>query len=515
MSSSSESENTSSLDAAISEVRFKNVEEYEISEGSSNIRILWDNEENEYIYSVLEPELSPFEMEELDRITKEMEQVIPNSRNFPKEYSTNDTFAIIDSFMKSRNIVLDEEIKKKFQYFFQRDYNGFGKIDPMFKDNFVEDISCDGPQRHIFVYHRKYGSLKSSVLFKKEAELNSYIIRLAQICGKEVSVNNPILDGVTPEGHRIQGTYGHEISPNGSTFTVRLYREKPFTPVELIAYGTASPEIVAYLWYMIENLSSALIAGPPAVGKTSALNSILMLVPQNTKVFSIEETREINIMHKNWVATTTREGNFDRSYGTTSPESKIDLFDLVKMGMRQRPTYIVVGEVRGREAYSLFQAMSTGHTTYSTIHADSIETMVHRLESEPLNIPRVLISYLNIAIFLKFIRSGNKTVRKITEIDEISGIDGETIELLYNKVFSYDSSDDSQKYMGFSNLYKKVRSVRNLSEKDFLDEFNFRVRLLSELAKNEVMDYKNISKIVENYYRDPESALRMAKGDLD
>lgn len=511
MSVSPESQNTSPPDLMISEARFKIIEEYELPGKLASVRILWDNEENEYIYSVSEPELSDPELKEMEHLTREMEQVIPNSKDFPDEYSPNDIFQIIDAFIESRGIKLDNDLRRKFEYFFQRDYTGFGKIDTMFRDHFIEDISCDGPGRYIFVYHRKYGSLKSNMAFRRESEINSYVIRLAQLCGREVSVNSPILDGVTPEGHRIQGTYGHEISPNGSAFTVRLFRERPFTPIELIAYGTASPEMVTYLWYMIENLNSALIAGPPAVGKTSALNSILMLVPQNTKVFSIEETREINIMHSNWVATATREGGFERNLASAGQESRIDLFDLVKMGMRQRPTYIVVGEVRGREAYSLFQAMSTGHTTFSTIHADSIESMIHRLESEPLNIPRVLISYLNTAIFIKFIRGGNRTVRKITEIDEISGIDGETDELLYNRVFSYNSTDNTQNFLGFSNLYKKVRFIRNLSEQDFREEFRFRENLLSEMADNGITDYESISRIVETYYRDPESALKIVR----
>jgi flagellar protein FlaI len=236
-----------------------------------------------------------------------------------------------------------------------------------------------------------------------------------------------------------------------------------------------------------------------------------MLVPPPSKIFSIEETREINILHQNWVATSTREGEFDAD-DPRSQISRIDMFELVKMAMRQRPTYIVVGEVRGREASSLFQAMSTGHTTYSTIHADSMEATVNRLESSPLNIPRIMITYLNTVIFNKFVRSGDSVSRRITEVDEMSGFNSETGEVIYNKVFTYDSFRGKHSFMGYSNLYKKAQFTRGFTSSQFKAEFEERKKLLEEMVRSDITNYVDISKIINTYYREPDKALIAASG---
>lgn len=488
------------------------IDRYDIIGTLGSVEILWNRETFETIYSVSEPKLDDYEKLILETLPREMQMVIPNKPGYLEDFYEVDIGKIVDDYVKAYEVKLSEESKEKIKYYLKRDFEGLGLIEVIVRDPYVEDISCDGHNIPIFVYHRKYGSIKTNIAFKASDVLNSYVIKLAQVCGKEVSVAEPILDGSTPQGHRVQAIYGSEISTRGSTFTFRLFRERPFTPVELIKFGTASSEIVTYLWYMIENLNSALIAGVPAVGKTSSLNAMLMLVPPSTKIFSIEETREINIMHQNWVASSTRESDFDIDEGTNAA-LKIDMFELVKMAMRQRPTYIVVGEVRGREASSLFQAMATGHTTYSTIHADSMEATVNRLESAPLNIPRIMITYLNTVIFNKFIRSGDSVVRRITEIDEMSGFDNETGEVIYNKVFTYDAFRGKHSFTGFSNLYKKVQTLKGYNSSQFKEEFDFRKKLLDELVRSDITDYVQITRIINTYYRDKDRAMLMASGE--
>ncbi|MCL4314597.1 MAG: type II/IV secretion system ATPase subunit [Candidatus Thermoplasmatota archaeon] len=487
------------------------VDRYDVIKGFGSVEILWNRNTLENIYSVVEPKLDEYERKLINILPKEMEMVIPNLRNFSTEYVKLDVGKLLDIYCKNYEVNLGEESREKIKYYLNRDFSGLGAIEVIVRDPYVEDISCDGYNVPIFVYHRKYGSIKTNVSFKTKDQLNSYVIKLAQICGKEISVSEPILDGATPNGHRVQAIYGEEISTRGSTFTFRLFREKPFTPVELIKFGTASAEMVTYFWYMIEYYASALIAGVPAVGKTSTMNAILMLVPPNAKIFSIEETREINILHNNWVATSTREAEFE-SNKSENGGMRIDMFELVKMAMRQRPTYIVVGEVRGREASSLFQAMSTGHTTYSTIHADSMEATVNRLESAPLNIPRIMITYLNTVIFNKFVRTGDSVNRRITEVDEMSGYNTETNEVVYNKVFSYDSFRGKHSFMGYSNLYKKVQYIRGIGASQFKKEFDERRKLLEEMVKSDITNYADIHTIITTYYRDPEKALTAASG---
>lgn len=477
------------------------LEEYEVVSGISSIRILLKRDELETIYFVKEPEIAGMEEMLIEESISEIEHMIPLLSSEKAVDSYYVLSEIMDEYLKSRHPENGEEFNSKIKYVVQKRHVGFGKLHSMVLDTMVEDISCNGPGKPVYVYHKKYGSLKTNVVYENEAQLSSALVKLAQLCGKEISVSSPILDGITTAGHRIQGMYGNEISPKGSALTIRLFREKPFTPIDLVRSGAASAEMITYFWYMVEYLNSALIVGPPAVGKTSTLNSILMLVPPNTKVISIEETREINILHPNWVAAATRDTS-NTSAKITSNDSRIDMFELVKMAMRQRPTYLAVGEVRGNEAYTLFQAMSTGHTTYSTMHAESMGTMMNRLESEPLNIPRILVSYLKTVIIGHFIRKGQETIRRITEVNEISGVDSSTNEVVYNKVFTYDSLTDRHNFSGYSLTLRKIATLRNISETELMAEFNKRKELVENLSARDDLNYEQISAIINMYYND-------------
>ncbi|MGP6220774.1 type II/IV secretion system ATPase subunit [Caldiplasma sukawensis] len=489
--------------------KYEVLDEYDVIPNEVTVSISWNQESMETLYVLNEPELTDQEKLTLDIIKKSMEQIIKSMKKFPSDFVNVKIGSVIESYLRNRGYKLPRQSVDKIKYYIKRDYEGYGPLDAVIRDPMVEDISCNGVGIPVFIEHKTHGSLKSNIVFQSDYELDSYVIRLAQICGKEVSMNEPILDGTFPEGHRIQLTYGKEISSKGSSFTIRLFRETPFTPIELIKYGAASSEVVTYLWFAVENLKSGIIAGVPGVGKTSTINAMLMFIPGNTKVFTIEETREINIMHENWVATSTRES----IYSTSNADIKnppIGMFELVKMAMRQRPTYIVLGEIRGRESYSLFQAISTGHTAYSTIHADSMETLINRLESNPLNIPRVLISALNFVIFNKFIRMGRRNMRKITEIDEIMGIDPENGEILYNKVFHFDYNENEQIYSGYSKILNDIKNQKQMTDEDFEKEFERRKALIEGMVNSDIRDYINISRIINVYYKDPETALKMA-----
>jgi flagellar protein FlaI len=491
--------------------RYEILDEYNIIPQTVSVEISWNPNNMETIYIANEPVLSKDEEDLLKRISANMEQIAKSSKFLPDDLSKLTIEGIIESYLRGRKYKLNKRTIDKIKYYIKRNYEGFGPLEPIIRDPMVEDVSCNGVGVPIFVEHKIHGSLRTNVVFDTEKELDSYVVRLAQMCGKEVSMNEPIIDGTFPQGHRIQLTYGSEISTKGSAFTFRLFRETPFTPVELIKYGAATSELATYLWFAVENLKSAMVAGVPGVGKTSTINAMMMFIPSNTKVFSIEETREINILHQNWVATSTRESIYSSS-NIDSKNPPIGMFELVKMAMRQRPTYIILGEIRGRESYSLFQAISTGHTAYSTIHADSMDTLVNRLESNPLNIPRVLISALNIVIFNKFVRVGSRNTRKLIEIDEIVGIDQISKEILYNKVFSYDFVEDRQVFSGFSKTLNEIRDAKQLTQAEFDQEFDRRKALLEGMVKNNIIDYTNITRIINIYYKDPETAMRMASG---
>lgn len=468
---------------------YERLDSYRLNDDSVLIDVIRSRTDPEIIYRVTEPDILPREKEEFAALRTEINDLLPDILGA----SVNIGFkidSILGSYLLERRPWIKGETFTKLHYYLMRDFKGYGIIDALVRDHKVEDISCDGPETPIFIFHKDYGSIKTNLSFRDAESLDSYIIRLAQISGKSVSVNSPILDSITRDGHRVQAVYGNEISSRGPVFTLRLFRERPFTPVDLIRSGTADSNLMTYLWFMIESYNSALIVGAPGAGKTSTLNALLLFAPENTKVFSIEETRELNIPHENWVAAETRE---KISIEAQSGVQKLGLFDLVTIAMRQRPTYIVVGEVRGRETYALFQAMATGHTTYSTIHADSMESLLNRLENEPMNIPRVLVSYLNIVIFINYVRSEGKLVRRITEIDEIAGIDGKRDEIMYNRAFWYVPETDSFAYNGTSRLYKRIMEQRNLSQEDLQEEIDRRTELLEKMLTSDVSDIATVS----------------------
>lgn len=455
---------------------FRIIERYPV-DGKTSILILENKDDLELYYYVQEPELSKEQWKLYDDLKRKVETFLPEIMLENRSAFQLDREGVLrycrESIGKS-----DPDLEEKLLYYIKRDYFGYGIIEPVVNDTLIEDISCVGPGIPLFVYHSRYDVLKTNLIFRTSDSLSSYLVRLAQKCNRSISVRNPILDGTTAEGHRIEGTYGREVTSLGSSFTIRLFRKKVFGPSDILKSGMADSNILAYLWLAVENLESAMIAGPPGSGKTSFLNAMMSFAPSNTKILTIEETRELNIQHPNWVSTATREVPSEMmGYGTQN----LTLFDLVKSAMRQRPTYIVVGEVRGEETYSLFQAMSTGHTTYSTIHADSIESLVNRLESEPMNIPRILISGLRIVIFLTYYRSGNKIRRRISEIDEISGVDSRTGDIMYNSVFRFNPINESWLMAGESLFLDRLTERMNETPQGIRALFEKRKKNLMEL----------------------------------
>jgi flagellar protein FlaI len=319
-------------------------------------------------------------------------------------------------------------------YYLKRDLSGFGPLEALMHDPALEDISCNGANLPVFVFHRSYGSLPTNILFA-EAELNQFVLKLAQKANKQISLSNPVVDATLPGGSRIQVTYSNIVSLRGSSFTIRKFRADPMTPLDLIQFGTYNAEILAFLWLVIEHRRSLIIAGGTASGKTSTMNAVSLFIPQNAKIVSLEDTHEIQLPHSNWLATLTREVN------TPGMQGNIDLFSLLKSSMRQRPEYIIVGEVRGKEAQTLFQAMNTGHATLSTIHAGSSREAINRLTHEPISVPPAMFTALDLVITQSMFTYSNNRIRRCLAIHEIS-VDGDsTINL--RKLYEYDTRSDT------------------------------------------------------------------------
>lgn len=487
---------------------------YPVVDPFSYVRVTYNAATSDYIMSVIEPVLTEDEDALLKKIKATFEMIL--DYEWAKlDHMNKKTYLerSVDSYIKSRGIRLEPISEDKVKYFITRDFVGYGPIDAMISDTHVEDVSCDGVGIPLFLFHSKFESIKTNVVFEDEDDLNSFVISLGQRCGKQLSVSNPILDGTTPEGHRVQATYAREVTTRGASFTIRRFKEKPFTPVELIKYGTASPEIVAYLWLGVEHGESAIIAGGTASGKTATLNAMSLFIPPGAKIVTMEDTREINLPHENWIPATTRSGSGERG-----PDGKaageIDMYDLVRAALRQRPNYIIVGEVRGKETYTMFQAMATGHTTFSTMHADSVKGMVNRLENPPINCPRILLTALRNVIIQTHARVGMDMVRRIKQLIEIVGFEPETNELISNTVYEWDQATDKFIFKGHSFLFDKIMEMKNLTHEELLEEFERRVDIVKYMVSKDMSDHVDIWNIIKSYYKDPKGVAEMARKEM-
>lgn len=482
---------------------------YPIRAPFSYARIYYDRNDMEQVYEVLEPPLTVREKAMLELIKDTLQRTmsyewgaIASSGGDKASYIKG----VIKSYIETRNVHLDDISYRKIEYYIVRDFVEYERIQALMEDELVEDVSCDGHNVYLYVYHKDFESVRTTVIFAEESDLDNFIVNLAQRCSKQISVSSPILDGTAVEGHRVQATYSDEVTTRGGTFTMRRYKPKPFTPIEVIKQGTANVEMIAYLWLAVQQGQSIMVCGGTASGKTATLNAIALFIPPGAKIITMEDTREINLPHENWIPGVTRTGAGDRG-----PDGKqageIDMFDLVKAALRQRPEYIIVGEVRGPETYTMFQAMATGHTTYSSMHADSVKSMVSRLENPPINTPRILLTALNLVIIQLHVRVKHLEVRRITKLVEIIGFDPETNELLTNTVYEWDQVSDSHIYKGHSFLRDKIMTVKNLTHEEMDLEFTSRTDIVQYMFDKGIDDYLAISVIVVEYYNDPEALL--------
>ena len=408
---------------------------------------------------------------------------------------------------------LDEESKDTIYYHIFRDFLGFSRIDILMHDDGIEDISCDGPNPPIFIHHRKYEAIETNIYFDEEEELNSFVVRLCQVSGKQISIFSPIVDGKLPDGSRLQATLSRTVT-RGSTFTIRKFKENPLTPIDLLKFQSLSVEMAAYFWMVIENGASILFCGGTASGKTTALNALLLFVPSSHKIVSIEDTREVNIPHKNWIAGTTRKGFSTAEDNKTGKD--IDMFDLIRAALRQRPRVIIVGEVRGKEAYSLFQAMATGHTAYATVHASTIHTLIQRLENPPVSLPRALLTSLDVIVFQNAVPIGGKMVRRMTSVTEIIKLDSDTNQLIFMAPFTWVSkTDDRFESSKTSKILNKIKQQNDWNDEQLEEELENRMIVLQWMMKKNVSSYQDFGRVIADYQKFPDEVLKTALKEMN
>jgi flagellar protein FlaI len=331
-------------------------------------------------------------------------------------------------------------------------------------------------------------------------------MKLAQNCEKQISIGDPLINSTLPDGSRLNASLGKEVTFRGSTFTIRKFREHAFTPTDLIKNGTYTSDILAYLWLAVENSKSIIFAGATASGKTSTLNAISLFIPSMAKIISIEDTHELVLHHLNWIGSVTRE-----SFSKNTSAREIDMYELLRQALRQRPEYIIVGEIRGKEAMTLFQAMNTGHTTYSTMHADSINTVISRLEGDPINVPRVMIQALDILCIQMLIqvegKMEGKRVRRLDSMIEFTGIDPQTQDLRFNEIYSLDMKSDTFRKSGKSYVLESIMTRLSWDEEKLKSELENRRILLEYMLKKD-MDEFEIVALIQSYYVDPQNTMK-------
>jgi flagellar protein FlaI len=471
------------------------VESYPLNPPFSYASIFQDESEGSYLYVVDELPMSREEREQYKRLKNILEYELKPPR-------VDETLA--DSFHRQMPAIIEEHREaleganqvglRKIKYYLEKDLIGYGKIDGLIGDQLIEDISCLGINKPVYVYHRKYANARTNIIFTDEEELDDFITRIVHRQGKHVSIAHPIVDLTLPGKHRLAVSFGKETTPAGTSFTIRKFREDPLTIVDLIINETIDESIGAYLWLLMENKMSVMIVGPTGAGKTTALNAIACLVRPDFKMISVEEVQEINLPQENWVSTIARTG-----FGGDS-EGEVTLYDLIKSAVRHRPAIILVGEIRGEEAYVLFQALATGHGGICTMHADDVETVIKRLTQPPMNIPQNILSLMNCVIVVKQVKgsalnphgqkiSGRKFVT-VSEIDK-NGVPHE--------VFAWNMSTDTfRQNLQNSYLLEKIAKSLDAPLSVVQQEFQKRKQILLNMVEKNMRDFISVHKALNS-----------------
>jgi flagellar protein FlaI len=401
---------------------------------------------------------------------------------------------------------LTEHQVEKILYMLKRNFIGYARIDPIKHDINVEDISCDGYNSRVFVYHTDHEQIISNVEHGED-ELDDFVVKLAQRSGKGISKRQPQVDATLPDGSRAQLTLGREVSDHGTNYTIRQFKDVPFTPIDLINWNTFNLDEMAFLWLCIENNKSLIFAGGTASGKTTSLNAVSLFIPSNAKIVSIEDTREVELPQRNWVASVTRP-----SFGQDDA-GDVDEFDLLEAALRQRPDYIVMGEVRGEEGRTLFQVMSTGHTTYTTFHADSVGEVIKRFTTDPINVSKTLFTALDLVSVQTQTRVGGHKVRRNKTMTEINEYSPENDEINVRDVYEWRAETDDFIQMGSSSTLEEIKFDRGWTQERLDEELFKRKIVLAYLIDRGLNTYTEVAATVQAFINDPDTILSILATD--
>ncbi len=496
---------------------FANIDfKYPLLEPFVYANIKWTSSKKSLVYNIIEPELTPQEKKIFETVKKDLLEIIDVELSSIKE--KNEIFSYLKEKMKKiledEDIILKPSTYLKISYFIYRNFVGLNEIEPLMHDPYIEDIGCDGLNSHIFIVHRRFGSIETNIVYENIDYLADFVIKLAERCGRYISYAKPLLDGSLPDGSRIQATLAKDVTTKGPTFSIRKFRIEPFSPIDIINLNTASSELMAYLWFLTESRASMLICGGVSTGKTTFLNAITMFIPPEDKIVSIEDTRELNLPHENWIPAVSRMG-----FGVPEVSGKrygeVSLFDLLKESFRQNPDYVIVGEVRGKEAYVMFQGMASGHPSIGTIHAGSIDDVIKRLETPPIELSPSLIETLDLVVVMTHAKEKGKSARRVKEIVEVESIDPHTGNAHIVKTFGWVPSNDTfEKNLSESHLLRRISFEKGISYPDIIKDIENRKDVLDWMKRYDVIEFTETCKLINLYYKDRQTLMEWVKTDL-
>lgn len=396
------------------------------------------------------------------------------------------------------NEYLDNLARKLFQ-----DFVGYGEIDPLIRDDNLEEIMVIGIDKPVFVYHREYGMMKTNILFKDAGEVMNLIDSIARQINRRIDQESPILDGRLPDGSRVNATIP-PISADGPSMTIRKFKRDPLTIIDLINSKTISVELAAFFWLCFDGLgvksANAIISGGTSSGKTTTLNALSSFINPKERIITIEDTLELQIPHEHVIRMETRPPNVEN-------RGELTMNDLVKNSLRQRPDRIIVGEVRGSEAITLFTALNTGHSGFGTLHSNDARETITRLTNAPMSVPNIMISAIDFIIMQNRIyRSDGVSFRRISEVAEVSGIEEGVIQL--NKIFEWDPQSDTIKNVGItSKTLTEIANVSGNSLNSLYDEIKNREIVLQHMVDQNIRSIRDVSTVLEMYYLDSQKVL--------
>tara|TARA_B100000686_G_scaffold246982_1_gene256483 strand:- start:755 stop:2470 length:1716 start_codon:yes stop_codon:yes gene_type:complete len=403
-------------------------------------------------------------------------------------------------------ISVTEQQMERLQYTVIRDLVRSGPLETLLSDEMLEDIHAVG-LRYISMDHKVFGMVTSNIRFRDREMLERYLRAMSERIGRPVSDSKPIIDGALLDGSRINIIYSDDVSMLGSSFTIRKFAEETISITQLIQWGTMSAEVAAYVWLCLENGMSLLVSGETASGKTTTLNAILPFIDHNVKIYSAEDTPEVKVRHRLWQRLVTRDSK--------NEDSRVEMFDLLKAALRSRPRYIIIGEIRGAEGATAFQAMQTGHPVIATFHASSIVKMIQRFTGDPINVPMRFFDNLNFAIFQEVVEApGGGIARRITGIDEVIGYNKHADGVLTRGMFDWDPVRDKHYFRGMFQSHLMENKMAALmgfeNKRDIYDEMARRTEALQRMVDRNITHYDDVFDLLDIYYQQDWEAFSSA-----